>query len=168
MNDTTESLTQKLLVHGRFASYELLKGAVNAYSARIGYGSKRVRADGKTRAGVWGVQRGVYVHRALSGAVFRAKFDTNGHFIRCALAPSAALDFLTHGLPLICVDMSHLYMRIRGQLALACSVDGNRQVMPLQWGISPCENKGEWLHFFNLLKEMYGAIISQRNIFFCG
>ena len=39
VNDTTDSLTQKLLVHGRFASYELLKGAVNAYSARIGYGS---------------------------------------------------------------------------------------------------------------------------------
>ena len=50
MNDTTDSLAQKLLVHGRFASYELLKGAVNAYSARIGYGSKIVRADGKTRA----------------------------------------------------------------------------------------------------------------------
>ena len=50
MNDTTDSLAQKLLVDGRFASYELLKGAVNVNSARIGYGSKIVRADGKTRA----------------------------------------------------------------------------------------------------------------------
>ena len=66
------------------------------------------------------------------GSKMYVKFDANGHFIRCALAPSAALDFLTHGLPLICVDMTHLYMRIRGQLALACSVYGNRQVMPLQ------------------------------------
>ena len=48
VNDTANILAQKLLVNGRFSTYEVLKGPVNAYSARIGYGRNIVRADGKT------------------------------------------------------------------------------------------------------------------------
>ena len=65
-------------------------------------------------------------------------------FIHCTWAPSAALQFLQHSLPIITVDMSHLYMSIQGQVALARGIDGNRQLLPLQWGIVPLENKGEW------------------------
>ena len=59
-----------------------------------------------------------YLHRFLDlnpGSKMYVKFDHQGHFIRCALATSAALDFLRLGLPLISVDMSHLYMKIKGQ-----------------------------------------------------
>ena len=70
------------------------------------------------------------------GSKMYVNFDANGNFIRCALAPFAATHFLRHGIPLISVDMCHLYMRIRGQLPLASAIDGNRQVMPIQWGLA--------------------------------
>ena len=94
------------------------------------------------------------------------RFDEQGHFIRCALAPAAALDFVQHCIPLFSVDMSHLYMNIKWQLALATAIDGNRQIMPVQWGIVPIENKNEWFLFFKLMKEMFGHFIHSRNIFF--
>ena len=65
------------------------------------------------------------------GSKMYVRFDEQGHFIRCALAPAAALDFVQHCIPLFSVDMSHLYMKIKGQLALATAIDGNRQIMPV-------------------------------------
>ena len=59
-------------------------------------------------------------------------------------------------------------MSIKGQLAVATMIDGNRQIMPIQWGIAPVESMLEWRHFFVLLKEMYGEIITATNIFFIG
>ena len=49
-NDSVETLAAKLKSKSKFSSYELLKGAVQAYSAKIAYGFKPSRADGKTRA----------------------------------------------------------------------------------------------------------------------
>ena len=50
LQDTVQTLTTKLLHTARFPNYEALKGAVNAYSSKVGYGSKIVPADGTTRA----------------------------------------------------------------------------------------------------------------------
>ena len=63
-------------------------------------------------------------------------FSNDDHFIRAGLGPSVSRDFLQSALPVKAINMSHLYMPIKGQLALAVGMDGNKQIFPFFGGYS--------------------------------
>ena len=95
-----------------------------------------------------------YLHRFVElnpQSVCFTKFFNYNHFIRAGLGPSVSRDFLQSALPVIAIDMSHLqyvhmYMLIKGQLALAVGMDGNRQIFPFFLDIHPSENKKIMAH----------------------
>jgi hypothetical protein len=88
--------------------------------------------------------------------------------VRAGLAPIQCTHFDRFGIPAIFIDMSHLYMPIKGQLVTAIGVDGNKCIYPIMWGIHPVEFKKEWIIFLTHLRRAAGSIMHERNVFLVG
>ncbi|CAH9088755.1 unnamed protein product [Cuscuta epithymum] len=102
------------------------------------------------------------------GSLVLLDTDKKGNFKTLFMSLGAWREGWAFCRPVISVDGSFLKAKFRGTILSACSLDANRQIFPVAFGICERENKESWSWFFNKLKEAIGVradlcIVSDRN-----
>ena len=65
--------------------------------------------------------------------------------------------FLSGCRPYLAIDSTFLYGRFRGQLCIACAVDGHNWMYPVAVGVIDSETNENWVWFMERLKEAIGT-----------
>ena len=74
----------------------------------------------------------------------RLDTSSEGHFVRCFIAPRAARYGLRHCWKLIFFDGTFIKSQYKMMLLVAATIDGENKTLPLAWGIVPTENVEHW------------------------
>jgi len=79
-------------------------------------------------------------------------------FNRFFFAMKACVDgFLRGCRPYLAVDSTFLYERFRGQLCIACAIDGHNWMYPVVVGIIDSKTNENWVWFMEKLKDAIGT-----------
>ncbi|GJZ55348.1 transposase, MuDR, MULE transposase domain protein, partial [Tanacetum coccineum] len=95
--------------------------------------------------------------RKNEGTVTRIKTDEEGVFEMLFIALGASIrTFVNHLRPLLIIDATHLKGQYKGTNLVAVGMDGNKQIVPIAFGIYKGEIGPCWSWWMSVLKEFIG------------
>ncbi|CAH9103674.1 unnamed protein product [Cuscuta europaea] len=74
-------------------------------------------------------------------------------FCRAFWSFKASIDGFCHCLPVVSVDGTHLYGKFKGVLLVAVTMNANREIFPLAYGVVESENANSWSWFLQSVME---------------
>ena len=88
----------------------------------------------------------------------------DGQFYRCFIAPAATSAAFISCRPFIALDGCHTKARFRMTLLVACTLDGNNEILPLAWGVVPIEDSENWIWFLKHMKHAFQELDTKGTV----
>jgi hypothetical protein len=88
----------------------------------------------------------------------------DGFFRRCFIAPATTRAAYEACQPFIALDGCHTKSHFRMTLLIACTLDGNNEILPLSWAVVPVEDAENWTWFLNHMKSAFHEIEYEHTV----
>ena len=94
------------------------------------------------------------------------RLDTlsDGHFIRCFIAPAATRFGYRHCRKLVFLDGTFIKSQYKMILLVAATIDGENKTLPLAWEIVPTENIEHWTWFLAQFSECFAYLTEETDL----